>query len=349
MEGQQLKEVYTHDDINLIDFLRTLWKEKLLILLTTSLFLFLGMAYIFFSTPVYEANGSIFPPSTRDLAPLNQGRSKDANALLPLYKVNEVYGIFTERLLAEYTKRLFFKDVFLPSLQNKKEAGHSQDSLFQIFSKSFSVKRIAETKPPFGYIITVRGGSPEEAVQWVQKYIDLTKQQALEDMLIDAKREQTEVVSNLQNKIDTIREVVNIQRNDRIEQLKEAVKLAQAAEVKGGNGILTDASAVKDPSMMHLRGSIALQAELNSLSKRDYSDAFAPNNLKLRETQTMLDFYKKIVISPDSIIMFRSGIDKSELPIAPRKKSILALALFAGLFLGIILATTRKAFALIVK
>ena len=203
---------------------------------------------------------------------------------------------------------------------------------------------------PSNYIVAIQGVSPEQDAKWVTQYIALAKQKALEEILIDAKRQHQSVMRYLRDQIDSIREVANTQRLDRIQQLKEAIKVAQAVGTKGGTaGIITDASAVNNPSLMYLRGSAALQAELSNIENRSSSDAFAPEALKLRETESAFDFYKKIIINPNKIALFKQDgeVVVPDLPIAPHKRMILLLALFVGLISGIALALIRKSLFLI--
>ncbi|KTD30180.1 MULTISPECIES: LPS O-antigen chain length determinant protein WzzB [Legionella] len=351
---QPLKDASIHHEMNLIDFLHTLWRQKLLILLVTAFCLFLGIAYLLLSHPVYEAVTIISPPSQGDIATLNQGRSSAKNSLLKPYQVKEVYAIFTKALQAESTKRLFFNTVFLPSWKEKTAA-----NLYPLFSNSLIIKEIkslsnAFDPPPSNYIVAIRGVSPEQDAQWLSKYIDLAKRKALEEVMTDDKRQRSSVLRDLHDRIDSIREVANAQRLDRIQQLKEAIKVAHAVDAKGktvASGIIADAEVMNNPSMMYLRGSAALKAELDNIEHRGSSDAFAPKELKLRETQSRFDFYKKAAINSNNVLMFQQDgeVIKPDSPIAPRKKLILLLSLCAGLVLGIMGALTRKALSLVFR
>lgn len=356
MEGQQLKEEPINNEMTLIDFLQAIWKQKLLITLTAILGLFLGFTYILLSSPVYEAATIISPPSQGDIAALNQGRLLLKKSLLSPYEIKDVYDIFTKELQAESTKRLFFNTIILPSMENK--TALSQGQLYANFSKSLMIKEIkslpnAFTPPPSNYMVTIRGVSPQQDAKWLAKYIALAKQKALEGILTDIDSQHKNVMRELREKIDAIREAADIHRLDRVQQLKEAIKVAQAVGVKGNalSKIITDASTVNDPSLMYLRGSAALQAELNNIENRGSSDAFAPAELKLRETQSMLDLYKKIIINPSIVVLFKQDgeVIVSDLPIAPHKKLILILSLFAGLISGVIWVLTRKSLTLIFK
>ena len=110
------------------------------------------------------------------------------------------------------------------------------------------------------------------------------------------------------------------------------------------NGTMIDASALDNSSLMYLRGQNALQAELNNLNIRESNDAFVPSKYKLREQQEKLDYYKKILINPEQINLFRldGSMQPPAHPVAMRKGLILGISLFAGLFLGFLIVIMRR-------
>ena len=348
MDGKQIKDGNGQDEINLIDIMRTLWQQKIIILVTTFIGLLIGLSYISFTKPVYEVTAYIYPPTLKDFSALNHGRSNEKSSLLTTSSVKDVYGFFSQSLLSESTKWDFYEKSFLPVMSSK----YSANKIPQLFGKSVIVKEIStrsiltqETKPS-NYTITVRGNSPQEVATWVKDYIDLAQQRAVKALLAEDKEERAGVIRELQNKVDSIREVANNNRLDRIQQLKEAIKVAQALGMKSSsfNGAMIDASALNNPSLMYLRGQNALQAELNNLNVRDSNDAFVPSKYKLREQQERLDYYKKIVINPEQINLFKldGSIEPPAYPVAMRKSLILGISLFAGLFLGFLIVIMRR-------
>ncbi|CDZ78805.1 chain length determinant protein WzzB [Legionella massiliensis] len=350
-EGRQLT-----DEMNLIEFLRTLWQQKRLILLTTILCLGLGLSYILLSKPVYEATGHLSPPTIGDLSAINQGRSASKKALLMAYEPQNVYEVFSRVLQADSTKRLFFESAVLPAEQIK-ESTSSEAKLWASFSSSLTVKAVnalilSDKFKPADYIVSYRGTSPKQDADFVQGYIEFAREKAVDEFWLELNQQRDSLLERLQAKINSIRNVANNQRLDRIEQLQEAVKVAQAVDMNhAANGLITDASVINNPSMMYLRGTKALQAEIDNLSSRKSSDAFVAKSLKLRETQGLYDFYKNIVFNKGDLRMFRmdSEVMVPDFRVAPRKKLILLLSIFAGIFLGVSLAILRKPLALIVR
>lgn len=348
------------DEMNLIEFLRLLWQQKGLILLVTLCSLMIGAVYIFLSRPVYEAAAYLKPPSYGDIVYINQGRSKGKKALLTRYKSNQVYQFFTKTLQSESFKRFFFNKIYLPSVQTK-DKKIDASRLYVKFARSLIIKEFRDLPiqahwQSVDYRLSFRGRSAQYDAELVKKYIELANEKARGELLLKLNQQRMQLVQVLRDKITAIRKVANLQRLDRMEQLQEAIKVAQAVGNKGKahtslNAVITDASVANNPSMMYLRGSTALQAELDNLSKRRSSDAFAAKSMKLRETQGLYDFYEKINYNKDKLIMFKLDGEVSipELSIAIPKKLILFLSLLAGLFFGIVIVSLRKPLALILR
>ena len=139
MDGQQIKDGNGQDEINLIDIMRTLWQQKIIILATTFIGLLIGLSYILFTKPVYEVTAYVHPPTLKDFSALNQGRSKKKDALLTTNLVKDVYGFFSQSVLSESTKWDFYKKSFLPIVSSK----YSPNEIPKLFSKSVIVKEIS--------------------------------------------------------------------------------------------------------------------------------------------------------------------------------------------------------------
>jgi chain length determinant protein (polysaccharide antigen chain regulator) len=355
--NDKARQMEPQDEMNLIEFLRMLWHQKGLILSTTVACLGLAIATIFFSKPVYEATAYITPPSLGDIAYVNQGRLLDNNKLFPNLQPDEVYKTFAEVLQSESFKRSFFKTVFFPSMQNKKD-GYPEARLYVDFSNSLAINAIrampiANNSFSADYTVSFKGYAPEDDAMFVQKYIELAKQEAVNQFLRELNRQKKQLAYEFKGKISAIREIANSQRLDRIEQLQEAIKIAQVVDSKkSANSLIkTEALAINEPDMMYLRGAVALQAELANLSNRSASDAFVAKNLKLRETQGLYDFYRNISYNKDKVIMFRfdNEVSVREVGVATHKKRMILLALVAGLLIGIVLAILRKPLTLIMR
>lgn len=105
------------DEIDLLEILRTIWQEKLLVVATTVVVLLVAASYAFMSRPIYESKFYISPPTVNDIANLNYGRTQESG--LRPYTVDDVYRVFLRNLQSESQLRKFFEQVYVPSLGDK--------------------------------------------------------------------------------------------------------------------------------------------------------------------------------------------------------------------------------------
>jgi chain length determinant protein (polysaccharide antigen chain regulator) len=353
IQKQESKIEISINDLNLIDFLSIIWRNRLLVLFSTGICLAFGISDIIITNPVFEASGYISAPLKSDLVFLNQGRFSGKNSLFPSYHVSDVYDVFTRVLQDESTKRQFFNEIFLPS-HNEQAVPFPKEKLYEIFSNALSIKSLPSSQiisvvSLHNYLVKYKGSLPEKNAILVRDYIDFSKMKAQKMMLSDVDARRNLVLRNLSDEIDVIRSTANAARLDRIKQLQEAIKEAQVV-----GSFLPSGSFVYDlsnPTLMYLRGTKALQAEKKYLLSRNALNFIGFNSMKLREAEARFNLYKKMVVKPEQIVMFRldNEITKSSIPVAPKKKLIIVIALFIGLFVGVILALIRKPIFLILQ
>ncbi|KTD06827.1 LPS O-antigen chain length determinant protein WzzB [Legionella jamestowniensis] len=335
MEGKH-SVVMPNDEIDLVDLFRTIWKRKWFILFVIVIFGCLGGLYASFKKPIYEAKALLSAPSLADIALLNDGHSHGDTSLITPFSISEVYQIFTDNLLSEAIKRQFFHTIYLPSLKKDKQ-NSSLDKLYNRFLKKVSISEVSKSAMP-KYLLKVENNNPSQAVQWLKEYISLVKKNTLNNLLKIIKQQHLTVAHDLKKQISFVRGIARKKRADRLAQLQEALKMAQTIGVKEPsisslNGTLTDASTLNDPNMMYLRGSKALEVEIQNLSTRKSDDAFIP---ELRELEANYHFYKTSKIDYENIKTFHldGAIKMPDMPISLPKSTIVLLSLLLGLLIG---------------
>lgn len=348
MDRVELKSEHVAD-AGILSLFGLFWQQKGLVMLLTAGCLAIGLAYNLIATPIYEVNAYITAPMPGDIAPLNYAHSNKKDALLVAYTPKGIYNVFVSNLLANSTKINFFKTVYLPSLPVKKRSNQTQDALFKRFSKVLTIREIPGFKPA-KFVVSVKGKNPDLNVAWASQYVSLANQYALNAIQADIKHQCENIVHELQTKIKLIKELAQKKRGDRVVQLKEAISIAQAAGIQDQslsslNGTLVDASIMTNPSMMYLRGTKTLQAELDSLARRESDDPYLKN---LRKLENQVEFYKNYSINPENLAMFRldGDIEKPDLPKTPMKGLIMILCLLFGLFLSSIIIPARRVLSL---
>ncbi|MDX1722552.1 MAG: LPS O-antigen chain length determinant protein WzzB [Pseudomonas sp.] len=336
------RQANNDDEIDLVELFYGLWTQKWLIVLITLVFAAGAASYAFFSKPVYEVRAAVLPPSLSDIASFNLGRTGE-DGLKP-FSVDDVYAVFTRNLQSEKSKRQFFRDVYLPSLNDAQHSG-SQDGLYSAFGGRFSVKSLDKNQPE-RYSIVVEHNNPELASNWAKQYIDQVAERSLDEMLQNSERELAVQARNIEQQIKSERASAKARRNDRTRQLQEALTVAEAIGLDNPPVITgrvsndSELSAFMDGSLMYMRGAKALRAEIQVLLARTSDDPFIPG---LRNLEARYQSFAGVSVDPSNVAVFRQDgdVDVPDQPIKPKKPLIVALGVVLGGMLGVFVALIR--------
>ncbi|MDP2245002.1 LPS O-antigen chain length determinant protein WzzB [Pseudomonas sp.] len=340
------RQANNDDEIDLLELFHGLWTQKWLIVLVTLIFAVGAASYAFLSRPVYEARAAVLSPSLSDIAGFNLGRTGEGaggNGLKP-FSVSDVYAVFTRNLQSERSKRQFFRQVYLPSLDETQRAG-SQDGIYKEFNKEFSVK-VLDKNQPDRFTIVVEHYSPELASTWTKHYIDQVAERSLAEMLQNSERELAVQARNIEQQIKSERASAKARRDDRTKQLQEALTVAEAIGLNNPPVITgrvsndSELSAFMDGSLMYMRGAKALYAEMQVLLARTSDDPFIP---ELRNLEGLYQLLAGVSLDPSSVAVFRQDgeIEVPDQPIKPKKPLIVALGVVLGGMLGVFIALIR--------
>lgn len=328
------------DEIDLTKIYKGLWRQRLLILLCTLLVFSLSAVYAWKATPIYEAKFLVQPPTQNDISNFNYGRGGDSN--LPLLTVKDVYDVYLKHLRSESLRLELFKSIYLPTVSGEL-LGTSQNALLGWFNRALDVS-LTNKDDPTRFTITANVPSSKNAVEWVTSFALSAGERAKEEVLSNIKADATVKANNLQREIDRLQASSRKDRGDRIVRLKEALVVAKSIGLEKPpiiDGKLTvEATSGLDGSLDYMRGSKALEAEIQNLQTRQTDDPFID---RLRARQESLAFYRTLYIDPASVAVFRQDGEVAipDQPIKPRKLLILALGLVFGLAIGISFAFIR--------
>ncbi|WP_234358192.1 LPS O-antigen chain length determinant protein WzzB [Metapseudomonas resinovorans] len=338
-DNSYLRGAHRNDEIDLVELLHGLWGQRWLIALVTILVTTCAAGYAFLSKPVYESRTYFLQPSLSSIAGLNLGRRESG---LELFTEHGVYAVFTRNLQAEESIRRFFKMVYLPSLNEEDRQG-SQDRLYERFRKAFSI-RAQDKVQPDRYSLVVESHDPALAVEWARRYIDEVSKQSRDEVLGNARREIEVIGSGLQQQIKSLRIAAKTRREDRITQLKEALKVAEAIGLENPPVIsgqdAEQISAFMAGGLTYMRGAKALRAELKGLEGRTSDDPFIP---ELRNLEEAYDRFTSMQADPAKVTVFRQDgeIEIPDDPIKPKRALILVLGAVLGGMIGIFIALIR--------
>lgn len=323
-----------------IDFgsvLRMLWEKKWIAIGVAAVTTALAAVYAFTTTPVYEARGYVVPPTQNDIANFNYGRGKETG--LTPYSVKDVYGFFVTNMQTESLRRKLFDEVYVPSL-SKAERDGPQDLLYSQFSKKIVVVPPSKDAPD-RYLVSAQNSDPQIAMNWVDSYIKRAGESAEIEIAKNVSREAKGQALNLAIEIDILRETGKQEREDVITKLREARKIASAIGLEKPPVIqLTPSVEVAgsmDRSLIYLRGTKAIDAEIETLTSRVSDDPFISH---LREIQAKYNVFKTMEARPQDVAVYRLDgmIQLPDTPVKPRKLLILLLGGLGGLVLGCMVA-----------
>lgn len=328
------------EEIDLFELIGGLWKQKVLVVLTGAIVTALAVAYALLATPIFEAKVIVQPPTQNDIAQLNYGRG--GNSGLSVISVKDVYGVYLRNLQSESLRREFFRKVYLPSLSEEKRQG-SQDALYNQFRDLLSLGVVSKDTPD-RFFVTSSQPNPGQAAQWVVHYVEMAGDRAKKEIIQDARADALVKADNLEQQIRAERESARKQREDRIAQLTEALRVAHSIGLEKppiiSNNLSSELSAGMDGSITYMRGSKALEAEIENLRSRTSDDPFIA---KLRQRQEAMAFYRSLQVDPAVIQVYRQdgAIESPDRPVKPKKFIIVVLGAVLGLGLGVFMALVR--------
>ena len=329
------------DEIELVELIQGIWRQKVWVGLVAAPIVAVGFAYALLATPVYEARLFVEPPSQNDIAQLNYGRGGESG--LTHLTVKDVYDTHLQALQSEGVRNKFFRDVYLPSLDQERRQG-SRDSLYSEFANVLTVAPAGKGSTT-RYAVTASTADPQQAAKWVVAYNELAAGNAKNEVLESNRSDMLIKADNLQTQIDAMKASALREREDRIAQLKEALVVAKSIGLEKppviSQSLTDEVSAAMGGSLTYMRGSRALESEISNLQARTSDDPFIRG---LRPLQESVMFYRNLKLDPTVIQVFEQdgAVELPDRPVKPRRVLIVALSAVLGLGAGVMLAIGRE-------
>ncbi|GLZ23973.1 O-antigen chain length regulator [Stutzerimonas stutzeri] len=322
------------DEIDLIELARALWAQRWVIALCTAVVTSLAGLYALLSPSVYEASVSVIPPTFSQVAELNEGRSKASQDSAS--DVDRVYQAFARRLGSDELKQDFFDRFYLPDMTSNPD---DQVRLYRNFSSSLSMK--TDKNQPQRYYLSFSDGDVRKASRWLEQYIQLAGTYAKEELLADARQVIDSRKSLLRSQIAVMKRTAEVRRADRLMQLQEALAVAEAVGIVDPPAISGATTTPLQGDLLYMRGSRALNAEMETLQARSSNEPFIS---ELRALEEELSVFDEVRLNEADFSVFRFDGAVKALPdaVSPKRGMILALGLVLGGMLGIFIALLRS-------
>ena len=359
-----------NEEINLIDIVKLLLNQKGLILGITVLctMLAVGVAIMLpreyrvevVTMPAFAATAEKLTVHSMNISSDSSDSTDSSDQYFFKVEPEELYQGFIENLSSNRLRRQFFEDHELLQVLSLKEDGRSSDEIFKKeFSGKLTVKRINNSNnQPMLVHITLDGQDPELIADWLNGFVDLADKETIFEQTQAFLTKVQRVKEGVLHRIESLRIAEKARRIDLIVQLREALIVAEKIgwiDRPGNEDILYAQAKINKTQMsfsfqdmpLYLRGTKALQAEIEALEQRKNEDPFVP---ELRGLQEQLDYFS--AASQDSVNAHAMMIDQKaipdKVPIKPKRKLIVVVGCVLGALLAVLVVFIRN-FAATIK
>lgn len=332
---QNLSPVATQE-IDLVQLVSALWKQKTLIIAVTVLAGLIGLAYALIAPRYYTAQSVLRPAAIKDLDELNHLGIYKLSPEQALAQVGTALESYDNRLSFFRDNQQLFADLAQPGRSLEQTFAAFNDEAFKLLQPD--PKKAEATSPFVGIQLTYPEGiSGVEVVNgFVQHSLNNVRQQIAADLdtLIGNRLSQLEKNmaaaranydaskevkiaklseadelkrAQLNDELSALRQQLKTRRNNRINQLNEAMHIAKslgitkpttpsslgAAEITGqGSVIRTEVNNQQIP--LYFMGSDALEAERKALMARSSDDFTEPRIAQIARELKLLEHNRQI-------------------------------------------------------
>lgn len=328
----------THDEIDLVQLVSALWKQKTLIVAVAVLVGVLGLAYAMLATPYYRVQSVLRPAAIKDLDELNHLGVYELSPKQALAQVATALDSYENRLGFFRDNQQLFAELAQPGRSPEQTFEAFNNEAFQLLQPD--AKDTKSTTPFIGIQLTYPQGlnGVEIVNSFVEYSLNNVRQQIAADLdtlignrlgqlekKMAAARESYEATkeikiaklseadalkrAELNDELIALRQQLKTRRDNRINQLNEAIRIASslgiakpttpsslgAAEVTGqGSVIRTEVNNQQIP--LYFMGSDALEAERKALLARRSDDFTEPRIAQIARELKLLEHNRQIEV-----------------------------------------------------
>lgn len=309
------------DEIDLLEFIRFVWKRKLLVLFPILISISVGCGVMKFSKRVYEARAFLLPPFSSDLSYLNTNLSSKSKSTTYFFKN------FIAELGSEDTRLLFFNQEKLLEANNKSDFSIVDFDKIKQLNSMITLKKM-DCYDCEKYQLVFRTSDKERLPILIKQFINAANAASVKEVVSQINQTIMQEKHKLTKRIEQKAILAEQDRLDKLIGLREALYIAKSLGIKKPGTLSRN-----EPYLM---GSTAIQLKIDALKKSTGNSYYFS---KLRELQIEHDNKKAIDLSSDTLKFYTlSGpIILSENPVAPNKKIILTISLVFGTMAGLII------------
>lgn len=350
------------DELDLFDLWDDIVENKKWVVIGLAGCLLLAVAYLYKATSIYQSQVVIKSASDIYLLELNQPQLKASTAEVEdkvirfdaIYElsVNQAYSEAQKALLSKEYRKAFFED-YLDSIKTFPGVFNENLLLAQNFAEfdklfGFSVSDDKKDTERFSKL-TFEFPDAEKSAGLLNQYAEYSLARKLDEIKETLVSKLDAEISRLEYEADKLRESYSGERNRQLLLLNEALQVAK--EIGLNQPAFDKNQVLTEEPPLYMYGTKALGAEIEAIKSRSglakslsFGEEYYVQGLP--EILYRIDQLKKLDIDYDKVKL--ALIDEYAViptkPVKPRKLLIVALAVVAGLFGGIMLALIMAAF-----
>jgi chain length determinant protein (polysaccharide antigen chain regulator) len=336
------------DEIDLFDLIDDIWTHKRWVFVGLFTTVILAGLYLFKATPVYQTEAKIKSATANDLIEFARPQLAEVYTI----DVDKAFSSAKAALLSTGYRKEFYvlKLDEIKALPNAYNEALTLEQNFSMFSDQFSIKTSgAKDSEPFVQV-SLKSSDADFASELLNEFVEYALFRRLRDSY-------DTMLARVNGRIEALNYKANIMREEyfgnkarRILELKEATGIAIAVGQTSPVYRNMDLVGGQKPPL-YMLGSKAIKAEIKALESRELiakglprgEDNFIKN---LPALLLEIDSLKTLEVDFSKIHLAR--IDEVAVvpvkPIKPRKLLVIALALVAGLFIGLFMALIVAAY-----
>lgn len=327
------------DEIDLFDLLDSIWEQRLVVIATIALAALAAAAYAFLATPMYQVQSVLRPAAIKDLDVINISDLYSLSPEAALRRVGATLESYDARLSFFRENQELFEKILEPGLTLEQSFERFNAKAFHILQSGTKNQNDQSLSPFIGIQLTYPQGLDGVAIVngLVQHALQIQRQVIADDIAamvnnrlnqlerriavakaayetwkdseIARLREADELKrKRLEDELAALRQTLNTQRQNRIQQLDEAIKIAKALGItrpttpsalgssglraEQGSVILTEVHNRQLP--LYFMGTEALEAERNALLERTSDDFAEPRIAEIQKELQLLERNRQI-------------------------------------------------------
>ncbi|MDO6707179.1 LPS O-antigen chain length determinant protein WzzB [Photobacterium sp. 1_MG-2023] len=346
------------DEIDLVELVRTLWREKLLITLFTVIFALAGVGYALTAQEWWTAKAKVIQPQITDFAQLQ----REISAFQPAFDIYQADGtvLVSTQLTDVADAELLFKNFVngFNSLENKKaflmnstnfqqyltenqisEADEeNMDRTLENWFDKISAQPASKQESDI-YVINLQATTSNSSFQMLKQYIDYVSAKVYHDTLANVQALVLAKENELQQQLRVLRNQASSYLAVEKERTQYALDIASAADVNQPVQNLGDGEIFA----INL-GSKALAAKVSALESVKNLSVVEP---RIQQVEARLSLLRGTALDKDIRFQTYRFLENVEKPITkdkPKRALIVVIATLLGGMLGVAFVLIRTAF-----